>query len=161
VFNHWLEALQAEAVAGVDPSLPEVMRTAVWHDRKMESVLASWAELRHDTILVVEQSTGGIGCQYPKGYVEPVPELYEALSRSIGVMAPLFQTPELATMSNVGPFLAKLVTLSNEELAGVPMSDAEPAFLNETADPTTAVNARSTVGPCRATTRSLSPPTSG
>jgi hypothetical protein len=84
VYNHWLEAQISIARTRLDERLPAAMRTAAWHDRRLEALLASWAELRHDTVLVVEQSAGGVGCQYPKGYVEPIPELYRDLARAAG-----------------------------------------------------------------------------
>ncbi len=90
VYNYQLEALFALARTATDSRFPEVMRTAAYHDRKMEAVPASWTELRHDTVPVVEQSVGGVGCQDPKGYVEPVPEMYRALSRAVARMADAF-----------------------------------------------------------------------
>jgi hypothetical protein len=42
--------------------------------------LASWAELRHDTVLYAKQSyTTSLGCSYPDAYVEPCPEFFRAL----------------------------------------------------------------------------------
>jgi hypothetical protein len=42
--------------------------------------LASWAQLRHDTILYVKQSyTSGASCEFPDAYVDPYPEFFSAL----------------------------------------------------------------------------------
>jgi len=140
MFNNWLEGLMALSRTDLQPALPQVMRTASWHDRKLEATLASWTELRHDTILIVEQSTGGIGCQYPKGYVEPVPDLYRALSRSASLMSKLFAGGAYG-LSNVAPCmdhwhatLEQLIALSDKELAGQAMTTADLDFLNQTAD---------------------------
>ena len=117
------------------------MRTAAWHDRKLEAVLASWAELRHDTILIVEQSTGGIGCQYPAGYVEPVPDLYRSLAASAADLEALYLEPGMEMPGNVPGFLVnfeqvaeRLAQLAERELAGEDMTADDLAFLNQTAD---------------------------
>lgn len=140
IFNHWLEGLMALSKTELAPALPQVMRTAAWHDRKLEAVLASWTELRHDTILIVEQSTGGMGCQYPKGYVEPVPALYDAMAQAANLMAKVFAGGAYS-FTNVGPCmehwrstLKQLGAIADKELAGQPMSAAELDFLNKTAD---------------------------
>ncbi|MBN2493429.1 MAG: DUF3160 domain-containing protein [Deltaproteobacteria bacterium] len=140
-YNFWLDALIALGAPSLDPGLPQVMRTAVWHDRKLEAVLASWAELRHDTILIVEQSTGGIGCQYPLGYVEPVPALYRSLAAAAAALRVLYLDDEMAGFGSVPEFLshfessmATLARLADRELAGQPMLDEELDFLNQTVD---------------------------
>jgi len=140
IFNNWLEGLQALSKPGLDEKLPQVMRTAVWHDRKLESVLASWTELRHDTILIVEQSTGGVGCQYPKGYVEPVPGLFRSLDRAAELLARVYAGGGFsiknvpALMAHWRDTLKRLGALADKELAGQPMNAEELAWLNKTAD---------------------------
>ena len=48
-----------------------------WGRRVLGTQLASWAELRHDTLLYAKQSyTGGAGCEFPDAYVDPYPEFY-------------------------------------------------------------------------------------
>ena len=79
-------------------------------------------------------------CQYPKGYVEPIPQLYQALSRATERLQQLYtQVP--APDSALGEFfdhwksvLARLESLSHKELASEPMSDSDLAFLNQTVD---------------------------
>ena len=40
--------------------------------KTLNTQLASWTQLRHDTILYAKQSfTGGSTCVYPTGFVEP------------------------------------------------------------------------------------------
>jgi hypothetical protein len=61
------------------------MRTEAWQDKQLSAALASWAQLRHDTILYAKQSytmRAGAAPMRPKmveGYVEPVPEFYGRL----------------------------------------------------------------------------------
>ncbi|MBK6589233.1 MAG: DUF3160 domain-containing protein [Acidobacteria bacterium] len=70
----WLNALRTlnEPVPGGYPSF---MKTEAWQDKSLNSSLASWAQLRHDTILYGKQSGAEMGdgsepAPY-KGYVEP------------------------------------------------------------------------------------------
>jgi len=63
---------------------PSFMRNQAWEDKSLNTSLASWAELRHDTILYAKQSGAECGGgdeepPPPKGYVEPNVEFYERL----------------------------------------------------------------------------------
>ncbi|AKB53437.1 MULTISPECIES: DUF3160 domain-containing protein [Methanosarcina] len=60
---------------------PTFMQTEAWEDKQLNTALASWTELRHDTILYAKQMyfTGAPYNPEEKpvqGYVEPVPEFY-------------------------------------------------------------------------------------
>lgn len=80
-YNGWLAAIRALGDHSEFDSLPEAMRTAAWADKGLNTQTASWAELRHDTLLYVKQSySAGNGCEYPDAYVEPVPALYNRLA---------------------------------------------------------------------------------
>ncbi len=61
---------------------PFFMQTLAWADKELMAALASWAELRHDTILYAKQSMTpcGIAPDPPKSYVEPNPHLYARLA---------------------------------------------------------------------------------
>lgn len=61
---------------------PHFMQTIAWLDKELMTTLASWAELRHDTILYAKQSMSpcGIAPGPPKSYVEPNPHLYARLA---------------------------------------------------------------------------------
>ena len=67
---------------------PTFMQTKAWQDKTMNTALASWAQLRHDTILYAKQSYTpkritsagpGAGMKPVVGYVEPVPRFYHEL----------------------------------------------------------------------------------
>ncbi|MDM7917845.1 MAG: DUF3160 domain-containing protein [Methanosarcina sp.] len=60
---------------------PTFMQTEAWEDKQLNTALAFWTELRHDTILYAKQAyfTGAPYNPEEKpveGYVEPVPEFY-------------------------------------------------------------------------------------
>ncbi len=62
---------------------PSFMTNEAWEDKSLSNALASWSELKHDTILYGKQSGAecGGGEEPPKirGYVEPNIEVYEKL----------------------------------------------------------------------------------
>ncbi len=66
IYAAWLAALRALSEPTVGPEFPESIRTRAWAMKTLNAQLASWTELRHDTILYAKQpyDTGG-GCGYP------------------------------------------------------------------------------------------------
>jgi hypothetical protein len=78
----WLHALQT-LLEPAPKGFPSLMRSTAWQDRSLNTALASWAELRHDTILYGKQSAAecGDGEEPPfvKGYVEPNIVFYDRL----------------------------------------------------------------------------------
>jgi hypothetical protein len=78
----WLNALKPLLETNGE-GFPTFMRTEAWADKQLTTALASWAELRHDTILYAKQSyavLAGLPVFEPiKGYIEPVPALYSRL----------------------------------------------------------------------------------
>lgn len=77
LYHLWLSALRALSADPTAAGLPEVARTEAWGRRLLNAQMASWAELRHDTILYAKQSyTAGASCEFPDAYVDPYPEVY-------------------------------------------------------------------------------------
>ena len=77
----WLYSLRA-LLDELPDGYPNFMRTQAWQKKELNVALASWTELRHDTILYAKQSSMGppySGSPTPPGYVEPVPEFYGRL----------------------------------------------------------------------------------
>jgi hypothetical protein len=63
---------------------PEFMDKKQWQDEKLTTVLGSWAQLRHDSILYGRQSYSGfLTCSTPDGYVEPYPEFFARLRNTV------------------------------------------------------------------------------
>lgn len=72
IYMQWLKTLRTLG-APADSKMPEAMRTREWGMKQTNTQMASWTQLRHDTILYVKQSyTATPGCYYPAGFVEPV-----------------------------------------------------------------------------------------
>ncbi|MDY9927134.1 DUF3160 domain-containing protein [Methanosarcina sp.] len=82
----WLYSLQS-LLNDYGEGYPTFMQTDAWQDKELSTSLASWTELRHDTILYAKQSytITETGMPMPPeekpviGYVEPVPEFYARL----------------------------------------------------------------------------------
>jgi len=79
----WIESLKHIAVNTPECdgsiTIPEFMLSSNWLDEKVTSIMGSYAQLRHDTILYQKQSTTYMICSCPTGYVEPYPEFYQSL----------------------------------------------------------------------------------
>jgi hypothetical protein len=88
VYASWLEAFRA----GFEDSGSEQFfyRSEGWKWKKLATNLASWSELKHDTILYAEQSAAEMGDggdwyaghfepPAPRGYVEPDPQFFDAM----------------------------------------------------------------------------------
>ncbi len=78
----WLHALTPLLEPKGD-GYPTFMRSVEWLDKELQTSLASWAEMRHDTILYAKQSGAEMGAAEPaapKGYVEPYPEVFARLA---------------------------------------------------------------------------------
>lgn len=86
LYTLWLGALRqlspgATSGAADANTLFPAARSEQWGRRLLNTQLASWAELRHDTILYAKQSyTGGATCDFPDAYVDPYPAFFAALA---------------------------------------------------------------------------------
>ncbi len=121
---------------------PTFMRTEAWRKKELNTALGSWAQLRHDTILYAKQSyTVGItSVKSPsiietKGYVEPVPEFYNALyaltdtSEKGFVAMDVINKSERMRFDNLKNTLERLREISIEELEGKELSDEDYNFI--------------------------------
>lgn len=136
-----LKALLKEPGAGY----PTFMQTGAWHDRTLTAALASWAELRHDTILYAKQSytmgmTTSVGPTRPPekpvvGYVEPVPEFYNRLlaltrmtTKGLDEMGVLDSSSK-SRLTALEAILQRLVDLSGKELENVELEQEDYDFI--------------------------------
>jgi hypothetical protein len=149
LYNLWLSSLRGLSPDGTgsDPAaagMPVVTGTEPWGRRILNTQLASWAELRHDTILYVKQSyTGGVSCEFPDAYVDPYPEFYGALKRFADYAAtnivpvasrspfPGFQTELADYFQKLGTVMQTLSEMATSERSGAPFTAAQMAFIND------------------------------
>ncbi len=66
LYRQWLNALRRLNPPDEKSSFPGFMNTAAFWQQKLNTQLASWAELRHDNLLYAKQSYTGVPiCSYP------------------------------------------------------------------------------------------------
>jgi len=120
------------------------MQTEAWQDKELNTALASWTELRHDTLLYVKQSytiaeMGGMFEPPVVGYVEPVPEFYtrlltltEMTNQGFKNLIPEEELENLMIEAGLNKFaeiLSKLLDISKKELENTPLNDNEYSFI--------------------------------
>ncbi|HET7542141.1 MAG TPA: DUF3160 domain-containing protein, partial [Polyangiaceae bacterium] len=122
LYNLWLSSIRTlspdvKAISDADSGLFPVARTEAWGRRLLSAQLASWAELRHDTILYAKQSySTGVVCEFPDAYVEPYPAFFAALESFAAKGAALADTltagSTSATAANVKTYFTHLADVS-------------------------------------------------
>lgn len=143
MYNAWLDAIRALGADQTGEQYPAATRTLAWAHRSINTGLASWAELRHDTILYVKQSYTGETCDYPDGYVEPNPEFFRrmkgfavASSEMLNSLMVEDQTwPTHAArywFARLAQHCEMLAGIAQAELDGVPRTSDQTEFIKST-----------------------------
>jgi hypothetical protein len=160
IYSRWLYSLRMLSAPTTDPRFPQAMRTRAWAHKTVNTQLASWTQLRHDTVLYAAQPyTGIILCEYPAGYIEPRVEFWEAmrgmaqstanvLSKfNVGGTITVQPNPEKSPVTvnlferkvarithcrNFAAQMAVLRELARKELAATPFTDTETLFVRST-----------------------------
>jgi hypothetical protein len=112
---------------------PMFMQSDAWVDKQLSTALASWTELRHDTILYAKQSYGTVTGIPPevKGYVEPVPSLYARLASLCQMMITGLDSRSLLSsligekLHDLKEFLLNLQAISIKELEGTQLNGTD------------------------------------
>ena len=146
LYNRWLVSLRELSpnnALGDGVGLPQSAKTEAWGRRLMNTQLASWAELRHDTLLYAKQSyTGGASCQFPNAFVDPYPGFYARIGELAEHGSAMAQTLDLsgnaylaqqipayfATLRDVAD---KLGQMAKNERAGIPLTPEHLDFINQ------------------------------
>ncbi len=127
---------------------PTFMQTDAWQDKELTTALASWAELRHDTILYAKQSYTMVATSAPPmeeekpvvGYVEPVPEFYNrllALTRMTNsglTDMDVLDDSSKYRLKNLESILARLVNISSKELENEELLEDDYDFIKNFGD---------------------------
>ena len=139
LYTTWLSALRtlspSAEVADAAAGLPTVARREAWGRRLLNTQMASWAELRHDTILYAKQSyTGGNACEYPAAYVDPYPKFYGALrrfaERGQQVVSQL-SASDGGYFGRLDQVLTTLEEMATNQRTGAPHTAEHLAFVNQ------------------------------
>jgi hypothetical protein len=147
LYTSWVAALRtlspgASGTALDAEGLPSVARGDAWSRRILSTQLASWAQLRHDTILYAKQSyTVSTSCEFPDAYVEPYPEFFYAIARYAELGRTLVADLQLARSPQIGGVVgsyfentARIATVLGEmaeaQRTGMPHTTEQIAFIN-------------------------------
>jgi hypothetical protein len=139
----WLYALKP-LVAEFGPGYPTFMTTPAYRTKALNTALASWAQLRHDTILYAKQSytmVRAMAVPHPpkpvEGYVEPVAEFYARLlalarmtNRGLTAMKVLDDAAR-TRLSEFEKLLERLLAISEKELADRELSQDDYQFIRQ------------------------------
>lgn len=141
IYTRWLGTLRSLAPQE-NTQLPTIAKTTAWQSRMLSAQLASWAELRRDTILYVKQSyTGGVSCVFPDAYVDPYPEFYAklgGLAAAVGTVAS--SLPDAAAdlkasiqswVTTFGLVTTNLQKMAENQLAGTAHAQQLLDFIND------------------------------
>jgi hypothetical protein len=144
LYWNWLYVLRS-LLTEFDSGYPTFMQTQAWQDKELNTALASWTELRHDTILYVKQSYtmtemgGGPPSPQIVGYVEPVPDFYARLltltkmtNKGLKGLIPQEELEKLkveTTLNSFSDILNRLLEISKKELENQPLEENEYGFI--------------------------------
>ncbi|HUV46094.1 MAG TPA: DUF3160 domain-containing protein [Dehalococcoidia bacterium] len=136
----WLYTLKP-LLSDFGQGYPTFMQTEAWQDKELQTALASWTELRHDTILYAKQSYTPAPTAIPPqpqpvvGYVEPVPEFYNRMlslttmtREGLGTLNAL-SDEEKSRLESLENILDRLITISQDELEGKELSEDDYEFI--------------------------------
>jgi len=136
LYNLWLYAIKSLNPDPKNESMPEFMKTGAWGLEKLNTQLASWAELRHDNLLYAKQSyTFGGDCSHPSGYVEPNPEFFARLKRMAFIAGEKFSDLSYEApyeyFQSMYDICNTLETIATKELSGEEISEEECSFFDD------------------------------
>jgi hypothetical protein len=148
----WLFALKP-LLKDYGSGYPTFMQTEAWQEKELTTALASWAELRHDTILYAKQSYTMAESAMPMppeekpvvGYVEPVPEFYNRLLALTRMTAAgladmdVLDSSAKYRLEHLETILERLVKLSEKELANEELTAEDYEFIKNFGDELNAV----------------------
>lgn len=143
MYNSWLNAIRTINPPKNREQLPAFMQTAAYWQSKMNTQLASWAQLRHDNLLYAKQSYTGVPtCSFPYVYVEPFPDFYTNLKsyasiaiqkfQSLAFDIEYFENDVLYYFKNLYAIADTLGSISQKEISKELLTDREKRFLQTT-----------------------------
>jgi hypothetical protein len=134
----WIHSLRPLLEPAGD-GYPQFMRSEAWRDKQLTTALGSWTELKRDTILYAKQVYAERGYdaleppdpERPRGYVEPVPELF---ARVVGLTQMtveglasrgLLADEDRGALEAMATLAGRLQTMAEKQLRGEVLSEEE------------------------------------
>lgn len=138
----WTESLYSQWLYTLNPLLvskgegyPSFMRSSSWNRKNLQTYLASYTELKHDTVLYSKQVMAEMGAETEpvddRGYVEPEPEVYARLANltratSNGLQGyGMLDSDSASQLELLAQLCDQLQTISEKELSNESLSDEE------------------------------------
>ncbi len=141
LYNTWLYTF-FPLIAVPDENAPQFMQSLAWLDKSLNTVLGSWTELKHDTILYAKQAYAELGGGPPPppplpplSYVELVPEFYarlaslSAMTRSGLEERGILDELDADNLLRLEELAASLQVMAEKELRGEPLSSEEQELI--------------------------------
>lgn len=137
LYWRWLYALLPLLEEKEGINIAPFMQSPAWVDKELQTVLGSWTELRHDTILYAKQSYTMASKGMPPepsltyGYVEPYPEVYARLEEMMRDLRNNLITLDLdiegisEKIKEFEELLDKLKIISEKEISNTPLDNEE------------------------------------
>lgn len=99
IYQQWLAGLAVQWSSSIN-SPGNVIDKKIWSAKRLQTGLASWATLRHATLLVNERMVAECGeggfefivLRPPRGYVEPDPNTFDAIAKMFDATIKLVRT---------------------------------------------------------------------
>jgi hypothetical protein len=141
LYNSWLYCFHP-LLEMPGEGYPAFMQSPAWVDKQLHTVLGSWAELKHDTILYAKQVYAELGAGPmppepvpPKGYVEPVPRFYARLAaltamtrQGLGDRGLLAEQDDYS-LQRLEELARAFQTMAEKELQGESLTEEEYAVI--------------------------------
>lgn len=135
LYWNWMHTLRP-LTRQVPDGYPTFMLNQAWAHKELNTLLGSWTELKHDTILYSKQNyaeMGGGGMEEidDRGYVEPNPHLYarlaalSAMTRDGLKARNLLDERDSENLSRMEELALQLKTISEKELRGESLTEEE------------------------------------
>jgi len=133
LYQRWIDSL-AEQWADSMPSVNGALDEKLWRTKRLQTGLASWATLRHATVLVNERTGAECGeggfefiiMRPPRGYVEPDPSTF-------GRISDLFDAAVQLVNNSKAPLAGSIPRTEDENRTGESLRQGLVGRLAETA----------------------------
>jgi len=138
----WLYTLKA-LLDELPEGYPNFMRTQNWQRRQLHAALASWTQLRHDTILYAKQSyalPGSMPLTPPPGYIEPVPVFWSRLLAMTLMASRGLDDLNVLTQETRGRFteleilLQRIIDIVAKQLTNIELSTEDRTYIKAMPD---------------------------
>lgn len=135
VYRLWLWAIKA--LFEIDEQTPKFMQTPIWQDWKLNSALASWAQLRHAYGLYAAPVYiyAGMEFEIPTAYLEPNAKCYERLAMATEKLRDVLSEAKALSelmdshLRKFANLMRQFVAIAEKERRGEPLSESEAKML--------------------------------